>query len=145
MVTESANLITVMHHLRTLISQIKPHSDLTFGEFCVLRMIEKENSQEDHKLTPTSLNVLLGTKKPATSRMLAVLEQKSYVERIADKKDHRIYYLELTVSGRRVLDQERKDFQALMDRISQRLGEEEIEQMTKTLLHLSQILEEEIN
>lgn len=141
---ESDDFIAVMHHLRTLASQMKPHGDISFGELCVLSMIESERTESGHQLTPTRLNIMLGTKKPATSRTLAFLEKKEYIEKINDEKDHRICYLKLTEEGKRVLKQERVSFQDMVKRISMRLGENEIIQITRTLEHLSSILEEEL-
>lgn len=142
--TISGNLIATMHHLRTLVSQIKPQGDMTIGEFCVMSMIEKEQKETGQKLTPTSLNILLGTKKPATSRMITMLEKKGFVWKTIDEKDHRIYYLELTRQGNEILEKERSFFHSLMNRISMRLGDEEIDQILKALTRLNDILEEEI-
>lgn len=141
--TEPANLIAVIHHLRTLISQIKPQGNMTLGEFCVLNLIEKETTIESAKLTPTSLNELLGTKKPATSRMLAVLEKNGYVEKISDEKDHRMCYLQLTNLGNTALQNERMVFHDLMERIATKMGEDEVVKMKELLIHLSEIIEEE--
>jgi DNA-binding MarR family transcriptional regulator len=142
--TEPLKLITAMHHLKVLVSQLKPQGEMTFGEFCVMSMIDKETYPTNRKLTPTRLNELLGTKKPATSRMLTVLEKKGFVVKSCDEFDHRMSYLELSKLGSQVLSQEREEFHKLVDRISNRLGNDEIEQITTTLLHLSDILEEEI-
>lgn len=142
MSTESENLITVIHHLKTLVSQIRPQGDMTFGEFCVMSMIGSKGEEGYTLLTPTSLNDLLGTKKPATSRMLTVLEKKGYLAKISDEKDHRICYLELTNNGKDVLEQERKFYQSIIQRISTRFGENEIQEINKALYHLSIVLEE---
>lgn len=141
---EPVKLITAMHHLKVLVSQLKPQGEMTFGEFCVMSMIDQETVPINRMLTPTRLNELLGTKKPATSRMLTVLEKKGFVVKTCDELDHRMSYLELSNLGRQVLSQEREAFHKLLDRISNRLGNEEIEQITSTLLNLSDILEEEI-
>lgn len=142
--TESGQLIATMHHLRTLVSQIKPQGDLSIGEFCVMSLIEREYKETGQKLTPTSLNVMFGTKKPATSRMITMLEKKGFVKKTSDEKDHRICYLELTEQGNEILEKERSFFSNLMTRISNRLGAEEIEQILTTLTRLNEILEEEI-
>lgn len=141
--SDPAILITVMHHLKHLVGQIKPQGEMTFGEFCVMSMIEKETLLDHHKLTPTTLNEMLGTKKPATSRMLTVLEKRGFVSKKSDEKDHRIFYLELSTQGKDILSKERDNFHRVLDRISKRLGKDEINQITKILLHLSNILEEE--
>jgi DNA-binding MarR family transcriptional regulator len=142
--TDPGNLVAVLHHLKLLVSQIKLQGELTFGEFCVMSMIDRETLLTKHKLTPTSLNEMLGTKKPATSRMLTLLEKKGFVMKQSDEKDHRIYYLALTDQGSIVLSQERDAFHELLIRISKRIGNDEIDQITSTLLHLSNILEEEL-
>ncbi len=142
--TKSGNLIATMHHLRTLVSQIKPKGDMSIGEFCVMSIIHSEYNETGQKLTPTSLNDMLGTKKPATSRMLTVLEKKGYVEKTSDERDRRIYYLELTKKGNEILEREKSLFHDLINRISLRLGDEEIEQILQALTRLNDILEEEI-
>jgi DNA-binding MarR family transcriptional regulator len=76
--------------------------------------------------------------------MLTLLEKKGFVVKTCDENDHRMSYLELTHLGSQVLSQEREEFHKLLDRISTRLGSEEIEQITSVILHLSDILEEEI-
>jgi DNA-binding MarR family transcriptional regulator len=142
--TDPGNLVAVLHHLKLLVSQIKLQGELTFGEFCVMSMIDRETLLTKHKLTPTSLNEMLGTKKPATSRMLTLLEKKGFVMKQSDEKDHRIFYLALTDQGSIVLSQERDNFHELLIRISKRIGIDEIDQITSTLLRLSNILEEEL-
>lgn len=141
--TDPGNLIALMHHLRLLVSQMKPQGEMTFGEFCVMSMIEKETVVKGHKITPTSLNEMLGTKKPATSRMLTALEKRGFVIKKSDERDHRIYYLELSNKGISILFKERESFHHIFERIEKRLGNNEINQITKILLHLSNILEEE--
>ena len=143
--TGSENLITAIHHLRTLVSQIRPQGDITFGEFCVMSMIESKGAKGSTLLTPTSLNDLLGTKKPATSRLLTELEKMGYLVKRSDERDHRICYLELTNNGKQVLKEEQEYYHCLMQRISDRLGEYEIQTITKALYQLSNILEEEMD
>ena len=138
MQTEPSDLITMMHHLRSVVSQLRPQSELTFGEFCAMNMIENQ------KLTPTSLNEQLGTKKPATSRMLTVLEKKGFLKKVSDAKDHRIYYLELTALGKQALLKERDIFHKLLIRIGNRMGKDEIKQMVESLQKLGDILEDEL-
>ncbi len=142
--TEPVKLITALHHFKVLVSQLKPQGEMTFGEFCVMSMIDQETESTNHKLTPTRLNELLGTKKPATSRILTVLEKRGFVVKTCDENDHRMSYLELTNLGRQVLSQEREEFHKLVNRITARLGNEDIEQITSTLSRLSDILEDEI-
>ncbi len=143
MQTEPNDLITMMHHLRSVVSQLRQQSDLTFGEFCAMSMIEA--SQKDgNQLTPTSLNEQLGTKKPATSRMLTVLEKKGFLKKVSDVKDHRISYLELTVLGKQALFKEQDIFYKLLSRIGRRMGKDEIAQMVLSLQKLGNILEEEL-
>lgn len=144
MQTTTGHLITMMHDIRTLLSQMKPQSDITFGEYCVLSMISDGKSGKSSMLTPTSLNELLKTKKPATSRMLAVLEKKGYVVRDNDMKDHRICYLSLTKEGEQVLNDARVTFEQLTQRITDKMGEQGLLQMEASIQKLSEFLEEEV-
>lgn len=144
MQADSENLITLMHQIRTLMSQLKPQSDITLGEFCVMSIIEDYSRNQKVRLTPTKLNDLLGTKKPATSRLLAVLEKKGYLVKSNDEKDHRICYLQLQPHAAEVLSEERKYFQQMFGRISMRVGSKEIIQLIKSIQKLSDVLEEEL-
>lgn len=144
MQTEPSDLITMMHHLRSVVSQLRPQSDMTFGEFCVMNLIDTSFEEEELRLTPTSLNDQLGTKKPATSRMLTVLEKKGFLTKVSDEKDHRICYLELTGLGKRTLERERIVFHQLLQRVGRRMGKDEITQMVESLQKLGDILEEEL-
>lgn len=104
-----------------------------------------QNHKKDgnQKLTPTSLNEQLGTKKPATSRMLTVIEKKGFLQKVSDAKDHRIYYLELTALGKQALLREQDAFHKLLGRIGRRMGKDEITQMVVSLQKLGNILEED--
>ena len=144
MQTQPSDLIIMMHHLRSVVSQLRPQSDLTFGEFCAMGMIAESQKDGNQKLTPTSLNDQLGTKKPATSRMLTVLEKKGFLQKVSDVKDHRIYYLELTALGKQALISEQDAFRKLLVRIGRRMGKDEITQMVESLQKLGNILEDDL-
>ncbi|WP_066713495.1 MarR family winged helix-turn-helix transcriptional regulator [Clostridium sp. Marseille-P299] len=135
----------IMNRLRTLTCQIKLFKNITFGEYTMLCAIGKmiEGNQES-RLTPTKLNDFFGTKKPATSRMLTVLEKKGYITRKVDTNDHRIAYLMLTDIGQVVLRDETEPYRELTKRIAERMGKEELADMISTMTKFSRILEEEL-
>lgn len=145
MQSDPNDLRYVMNRLRTITSQIKPFKNTTFGEYTMLCAIGKmiENNQ-DSKLTSTKLNDFFGTKKPATSRMLTVLEKKGYIARKMDVNDHRISYLSLTKLGEDVLKDETETYKELTRRIAQRMGNEELSGMITAMSKFSYILEEEL-
>ena len=139
------DLRTIMHHLRTLASQLKPIKNITFGEYTVLSVMHKmlETMPVDG-LTPTKLNDYFGTKKPATSRMLTMLENKGYISREVCTKDHRISCLKITKLGNEVLTDETETYKRLTDRVTQRMGREELSQMLSAMMKFSNILEDEL-
>lgn len=145
MQSDPNDLRYIMNRLRTLTCQIKPFKDITFGEYTMLCAIGKmiENNQES-KLTSTKLNDFFGTKKPATSRMLTVLEKKGYITRKIDVNDHRIAYLSLTEVGEAVLKDETETYKELTKRIAGRMGKEELTGMILAMSKFSYILEEEL-
>ena len=145
MQSDPNDLRYIMNRLRTLTCQIKPFKDITFGEYTMLCAIGKmiENNQES-KLTSTKLNDFFGTKKPATSRMLTVLEKKGYITRKIDVNDHRIAYLRLTEVGEAVLKDETETYKELTKRIAKRMGNEELTGMISAMSKFSYILEEEL-
>lgn len=145
MQSDQNDLRNIMHHLRTITSQIKPVKDITFGEYTVLCVISKMlESKPETLLTPTKLNEILGTKKPATSRTLTMLERKGYIARKTDSKDHRIAYLMLTTLGEEMLLEEAVTYKKLTERIVERMGREELAYMLSAMGKFRYILEEEV-
>lgn len=142
---EQSELRNIVHHLRTISSQIKPVKNITLGEYTALNIIGRMQEKEQvNPLTPTKLNEMFGTKKPATSRMLTILEKKGYIERLAEERDHRITHLSLTTRGREILEEETIAYKGLTERVIERMGREELTVLLASLVKLEDILKEEI-
>lgn len=139
------DLSDLMHNIRSMTCQMKPMKNLTFGEYTIMCIIKKRaDASRSEELTPTKLNELLGTKKSATSRTLTTLVKKGYVRREADKRDHRIISLGLTELGDEILKEESVTYRQLSERVTRRMGKEELAQMLSSMGRLSGILEEEV-
>lgn len=145
MQSKHSDLRSILYHLRTLSSQIGPAKNITFGEYSALCLISSLLEAEQNKhITPTELNNYFGTKKPATSRMLTMLEKKGFIERLTEVKDHRLTYLVLTNLGKEVLKEEEATYKQIKERVINRMGNDDYEELLYLLEKLEIILKEEI-
>lgn len=139
------DLRNIIHHLRTITSQLRPVKNITFGEYNVLCVIGQSlDLNPSYGLTPTKLNDIMGTKKPATSRTLTMLEKKGYIVREVSMKDHRISSLKITKSGYEILSEGSETYKKLGQRVVERMGREEFSHMLAAMVKFGRILEEEL-
>jgi Transcriptional regulators len=117
---------------------------MTFGEYSALWLIDQVMEKEEEPITPTELNDYFGTKKPATSRILTVLEKKGFIEKYPEEKDHRLTHLKLTEAGREALREEEAGYRKLTEKIMRRMGNENLEKLRFLLEKLENVLKEEI-
>lgn len=68
---------------------------------------------------------MIHSTKPATSKMLKALEDKGYIERISDKKDRRVVYIQLSAAGEKIIKESFHIMHAFADRTIKRMGEED--------------------
>lgn len=76
---------------------------LSPAQWEALRFIARANR---YSSSPTALAKFLGTTKGTISQTLISLEKKGYLQRLRDERDRRAVRLELTRTGRRLLEQD---------------------------------------
>ena len=81
-------------------------------------------------------------KKPTTSKMLNNLEDKGYINRLSDKKDRRVTYIDLTQKGVDLLQKHHRSMINYTNEVINRLGEEDTKTLVKLLNKLCNIIED---
>lgn len=125
--------------------------DLHVGEFMTLRSIYKLGQDEKNSLgvKTSDIGESLCMKKPATSKMINNLEDKGYVNRVSDKRDRRITYVNLTEKGIKLFEQHKIKMTNYTNKIIDKMGKEDMETflilLNKFSDSIEDILDEEKN
>lgn len=135
----------VMGKIHMLMHKTKPTVKVSRGEFMMLCRIEhfmEEQKNVDLALgvSVSELNNIMKASKPATSKMLGNLEEKNYIQRIADRKDRRVVYIKLTDEGVKALEEAKIQFSQFADNVFQKLGEKDSTELIRIINKLYQIL-----
>ncbi|WP_195251144.1 MarR family winged helix-turn-helix transcriptional regulator [Romboutsia sp. 1001713B170207_170306_H8] len=69
--------------------------------------------------------------KPAISKLINTLEEKGFVERVADKSDRRVVYVNLTNSGEEILIKENQMFEEFTQKVVEKMGEKDTDEMIR--------------
>lgn len=105
---------------------------------------EFTEGKELSKVKISDLTRAMSTSKSATSKMLKNLEEKGYIIRIDDKKDKRIVYIELTSLGEETLEKERVKMSGLLNRVLEKVGKDNADQLLALLEKFYSTMEEEM-
>jgi DNA-binding MarR family transcriptional regulator len=73
------------------------------------------------------------------------LERRGHAERVANPDDGRSFLVRLTPEGRRLLDKARPAFRSYAEAVEARLGEEQVERLTKGLAAARQAIDDELS
>ena len=123
--------LVIMNKLRKLTHKHHSKNMVHQGEFMMLGAIHNcmEDNRISHKEEPgvkvSELSSIVHSTKPATSKMLNALEEKGYIERISDKKDRRVVYIRLSLSGEKIIKESLHRMHDFADRTIKRMGEED--------------------
>lgn len=118
---------------------------MTQSEYAMLKMIERRmqschEGTEQAGIKTTALSELLCISKPAVSQMLNVLEGKGLIERVMTPHDRRVVYVVLTTRGQEKFAAVRKQFDAFVEEIFQRMGKEDTDEFLRLLAKLHAVI-----
>ena len=80
--------------------------------------------------------------KPATSKMLNVMEEKGYIYRTSNKSDRRVVYVKLTEEGEEFLKDQNRKFENFTCRVVEKMGEEDTDNLIRLFGKLYDVIEE---
>ncbi len=115
------------------------HLGVTPGEFSTLNIIEQYQNSELGGIKTSSIGEISCMSRPAVSQMLNTLEKKGCIMRIMAEKDRRVVLVCLTESGKEILQQSKKMFFAMVDRIYEEFGEENTKKFIELLTRYQSI------
>ncbi len=86
----------------------------------------------------------LQVSSPAVSRMVGTLEEKGYIGRGTGKEDRRNTYITLTEKGKEAKAASEAALCGLMERVTLRMGERDMEELLRLWNRLADIMEKEL-
>ncbi len=92
----------------------------------------------------SELALRLKVSSPAISRMVGMMEEKGYIGRGMDKEDRRNTYIYLTEKGRAAKKESETALCRLMERVTLRMGEDDMQQLIMLWNRLADIMEQEL-
>ncbi len=124
---------------KLMVAHMNKMSNCSPGELKMLNAIEQEQEKLKEEgsdlpgVSPSRISELLMHSKPATSKMLNILEKKEDIERVYSKVDRRAVYIKVTDKGHeraKVLQEEMDHYTNL---ILERLGPEKTAQLFESM------------
>lgn len=127
------NLDEMFHHInrmRKAWEQVSPSKQLNKSQFTTLFALARLSgyyASQGKAEKPVTLSALAGAMHqslPALSQRVTALEEKGFLDRVADKADRRVTGLRLTETGRREMDAAFCRFNAILSQAAASVGKE---------------------
>lgn len=124
----------------------RPH-DFHPGEMMMMKTIlanceENKSDKNYYGMKTSELTKVLCITKPATSKMLNMLEEKGYIERTSNKSDRRVVYVKVTEEGNEFLKEQNRKFEKFTCKVVEKMGEEDTDNLIRLLDKLYHVIEE---
>ncbi len=100
------------------------------GELTMLTTIDR-CGQKNGRVLATDLVNELSLSRPAVSRMLHVLQKKKLVELRPNENDHRCIEVDISESGREILQEEYQECCKILEGIAENFGAEKMQRMVE--------------
>lgn len=149
MMEEEMNENHSQSDFRELVVQMR-RANLCFQQMCSVPMGELTMLLSIHSLSENHAPVMISRlgnylklSKPAVSRMLHVLKNKGYIQMENGKEDQRYVFVETTEKGRELMQKEMFHCHNLIQRVKERMGEEDMHDFLYYNKKFYSILEEE--
>lgn len=120
--------------------------DISRREYELMAAVQDYMDENSGKkgICVSGLAFRLHVSSPAVSRMVSILEEKGYIGRSMDKEDRRNTYIYLTEKGRAAKAEAETALCRLMERVTQRMGEDDMHQLIMLWNRLADIMEQEL-
>lgn len=104
--------------------------------------LNNKGEENYYGLKTSELTKKMCITKPATSKMLNIMEEKGYIERISNKSDRRVVYVKITNEGEAFLKDQNRKFEKFTCKIVEKMGEEDTDNFIRLFGKLYDIIEE---
>ena len=143
-------LFRQMDRMRKAWVRVNPSKTLNKSQFATLFTLARLSCQAEGTPSPgtgkpitiSELASVMHQSLPSLSQRVTALEEKGFVERVADPADRRVTGLLLTETGRREMEAAHSRFNAVLWQAAHRVGEEDMETLLRLLGELAAALEE---
>ena len=133
-------LISTLLEFRKIKPTIHSICGLPAGEFFFLQRVHELSRNEGIRIS--HLRDSMSMTMPAVSQLVRILEEKGLVIRENAPKDRRVTLVTVTEKGEQVLRDSQEQFNQILNRLIERYGPEELEQLIQMLKRLSKTIRE---
>lgn len=133
-------LVEQFRRMRQFMNSIPLKTGISHSEFCLLNIIMDDPGNADG-MTVSAIAAELDVTPPAVSRSLKSLESRGLVTRETNLINRRNTMVRLTESGRELLENSRKQMDAMLERVHEKMGEERKNQLCGLLSEMTEIIE----
>lgn len=133
-------LVEQFRRMRQFMNSIPLKTGISHSEFCLLNIIMDDPGNADG-MTVSAIAAELDVTPPAVSRSLKSLESRGLVTRETNLINRRNTMVRLTESGRKLLENSRKQMDAMLERVHEKMGEERKNQLCGLLSEMAEIIE----
>lgn len=137
----TATLMHTMGRMRKL-NMHPTHGGLNKGEHMMLFTIYHMEMHQNSNIKPSDLSCKMQMSKPAATQTLNALEKKGMIVRVQDEHDRRVARITITDKGKAMLDKFWQEMNHIVNRVVERLGEEDTNKLIELSSKLYDILEE---
>lgn len=118
-------------------------SNIPAGELTMLLTVSRLLLQQS-SVIPSDIGDAMKLSRPAVSRMLHNLEKKGYIRMESKKEDHRYVMVAFTQKGEELIEEEMERCCKLLERVKERMGEEDMQKFLYYYNEFCTILAEEV-
>lgn len=134
-------MIKLGQQITKKMNQLLAPFDLTFNQASILFIVEQCTAQSDG-ISMHELSKILDVSLANTSGLVDRLERDEFIKRTRHKSDRRTYYLELTASGKKLVEKLQTHWpppeMKALDQFFAKLSDKERTQFTQILVAIAQ-------
>lgn len=112
---------------------------LNMTELILMNAVMGNTADSENNVGLSDVRGYLSISKAAVSQMLGSLEKKGFINRDIDRSNRRNLIVTLTPEGRQALEQQYNEFSDRLEKIIDRLGEDDVKQMIKIVNRMMEI------
>ncbi len=120
------------------------NENINQSEMVIFHMLTtKEQETGEKRIRLSEISRELGVSRPAVTQCVDRMVSREMLVRCSDSEDRRAVYVEITEKGREFFKAEKEKALTVIDRIIDRMGEENAKLLTELIDELRKALEEE--